>query len=153
MNNVNAVLEKKNSCFGCRACFNICPFHAINMKEDEEGFSYPDVNSELCTSCGLCKNVCPALSKSSVFSDNSNDPDCYAAMANDEIRAVSSSGGVFSLLAEKIFAMGGVVCGATYVGQNVKHIIIDKPSELYLLRGYKYLQCDTGTIFPRSEIF
>lgn len=37
-------ISDKRKCTGCAACFNICPFHCIEMKEDEEGFIYPIVN-------------------------------------------------------------------------------------------------------------
>ena len=30
----------KKNCFGCSACFNICPTEAITMERDEEGFLY-----------------------------------------------------------------------------------------------------------------
>ena len=47
-------------CCGCEACYSICPFHSIHMKEDEEGFLYPVVD-EACQCCGLCITVCPVL--------------------------------------------------------------------------------------------
>ena len=41
---------------------------------------------------------------------------CYAAMASDEIRAESSSGGAFTILARSFLARGGAVCGAAFDG-------------------------------------
>lgn len=39
-------IEEKNKCCGCGACFNACPTKAISMKEDEEGFDYPQVEEK-----------------------------------------------------------------------------------------------------------
>ena len=151
MNNINCVLEEKSKCFGCRACFNICTVKAISMQEDEEGFFYPVVDINKCTNCGLCKKACPSLNKSEVFRNNTKDPDCYAAMASDDIRKVSSSGGAFSVIADEIFRQGGVVCGVAFVGQKVQHIIIDNPGDMVRLRGSKYVQSDTNTVYPQIK--
>lgn len=52
-------ISNKKNCSGCWACENICKQHAITMIEDEEGFRYPHVNTDLCTSCNLCDKICP----------------------------------------------------------------------------------------------
>ena len=31
------------------------------MKEDEEGFRYPEVDTEKCIDCHLCEKVCPVI--------------------------------------------------------------------------------------------
>ena len=50
----------------------------------------------------------------------------YAVKNKDnEIRLKSSSGGVFTALAESIIDMGGIVIGAGWNGLNVEHIAID----------------------------
>ena len=50
----------KSECFGCEACAQICPKSAISILEDQEGFRYPRINTEICINCGLCHKVCPA---------------------------------------------------------------------------------------------
>ena len=40
--------EDKANCCGCGACLNICPKNAIEMKEDEYGFLYPQIDIDLC---------------------------------------------------------------------------------------------------------
>ena len=42
MTNINIV--KKEHCYGCFACENICPVDAIAMTLDDEGFLYPSVD-------------------------------------------------------------------------------------------------------------
>ena len=49
------LFKYKEDCCGCTACKNICPKNAITMKRDEEGFSYPSIDSDLCIECNLCK--------------------------------------------------------------------------------------------------
>ena len=152
MNNINCVTAEKNKCFGCRACANICPAGAICMKEDEEGFFYPAIDDKKCTNCGLCKKACPSLNKSEVYNSNSDNPDCYAVMANDDIRMKSSSGGAFTLLAEYVLDKGGYVCGVAYTkGSLVQHIIINTKDELDRLRGSKYVQADTNNVYLKIK--
>ncbi len=54
-------IKQKKMCNGCHACVNVCPFNAISMNFDDEGFFYPSVNMEACTKCGLCLKTCPTL--------------------------------------------------------------------------------------------
>ena len=104
-------IEEKNECCGCHACFNICPKNAIGMIEDEKGFKYPKINENKCINCGLCEKVCPILNKKKI----TNAPKAYACVNKDEdIRKSSSSGGIFTLIAEEIINMGGVVFGAQF---------------------------------------
>ena len=42
-------INTKKDCCGCHACFNICPSHAIEMKEDEYGFKYPIIDNNVGT--------------------------------------------------------------------------------------------------------
>lgn len=142
---------QKEKCSGCSACFPICPTNAITMEYDEEGFLYPLVNYEKCTNCGLCSKVCPELN----FNFNNNpSPICYAMQAKDEIRQVSSSGGMFTLIADYVFERGGFVCGVAFnknKNWKVEHIIIDNKEDLYKLRGSKYVQSDKKDIFKQIK--
>lgn len=137
-------------CCGCSACANICPHGAIEMVENLEGFLYPEIDQSKCVNCGLCKKTCPILNK---INDNFKTPDCYAAIADDEIREVSSSGGAFSIIAEYILNKNGYICGCTFDLDELKakHIIINSKEELYKLRGSKYLQSDIGNIYQEVK--
>ena len=143
------IVELDNSCTGCEACANICPVRAIVMAPDEEGFFKPTVNKEKCTNCGLCQSVCSAIN---FKSENLKEPQCYAAMADDSIRNVSSSGGVFTILANYVFEKNGYVCGAAFDEEwKVKHIIIDNKDDLQKLRGSKYVQSEMGDIYKQIK--
>lgn len=141
-------INAKENCTGCSACANICPRGCIAMVADSEGFCYPEVDVQLCADCGLCEDVCPMLHKPSqhpvvaVYGAKNKD---------DEVRYTSSSGGMFSLLAEEILQQGGVVVGAALDDKlTVRHILIDGAADLYKLRGSKYVQSEIGKIY--SEV-
>lgn len=53
------LFRKKEECCGCSACYAVCPEHAIEMKEDEEGFEYPQLIIDKCIRCYKCLKVCP----------------------------------------------------------------------------------------------
>ena len=112
------------------------------MESDSEGFKYPAVNSSLCINCGLCEKVCPIINPKSTAKDS--EPTAYAAFnKSEDIRRKSSSGGVFTLLAESIISKGGVVFGAAFDECfEVKHIAVEKIEDLEKLRGSKYVQSD-----------
>lgn len=54
----NLFSNNKIKCCGCTACYAICPVKAIDMKEDEEGFLYPQIDKKKCIRCYKCINVC-----------------------------------------------------------------------------------------------
>ncbi|MBR1659553.1 MAG: Coenzyme F420 hydrogenase/dehydrogenase, beta subunit C-terminal domain, partial [Oscillospiraceae bacterium] len=67
---------------------------------------------------------------------------------SDHIRRASSSGGVFTLLAEEILQRGGVVFGAAWdENWNVHHICADSKEGLAQFRGSKYLQSEIGSTY------
>lgn len=134
------IKANRGDCVGCYACYNSCPVQAITMQEDKEGFRYPQVNAEACIRCGACERACPSLN---LFADDKNiEPDAYAAInQNEKIRAQSSSGGIFQLLAESVLKTGGIVFGAGFdTNWEVHHESVDKIEDLEKLRVSKYLQ-------------
>jgi len=147
------ITDKKN-CSGCTACYNICPKNCIKMVQDEEGFDYPRVETASCVSCGLCEKVCPEINKYSKVSAY-NIPSCLAAWnKNKAVRENSSSGGVFTSIAEWIIGNGGVVFGAGYdKDHKVIHKAVYKLENLSELRGSKYLQSDINNTYKSAKEF
>lgn len=135
------------NCTGCSACSNVCPANAIKMEENSEGFLFPNIDKNICVNCGLCKKTCPAIQ------NNKKEPNeldyVYALAGNDEIRKNSSSGGIFSLIAEYVLNNNGFVCGASYSDNftKVEHIIISDKSDLHKLQSSKYVQSYINNVF------
>ena len=141
----------KSQCCGCTACVSVCPKQCIAMQEDEEGFLYPVVDTSLCIDCNLCQKVCPELHPM-----NTRTPlHVYAAKHKDEqIRLASSSGGIFTLLAEKVIDEGGVVFGARFNARwEVVHDYTETKEGLTAFRGSKYVQSWLGNCFSKVRSF
>ncbi len=99
------VIENKSDCCGCSACISICPLSCISMTVDEEGFLYPRVNLNICIDCKLCEKVCLVLNPL----EERKEIAVYAVKNKDkEIIKQSSSGGVFTLLANRVIERGGL---------------------------------------------
>ena len=143
-------ITDKTKCTGCTACMSICGKHCISMKEDEEGFLYPVVDKDNCVDCGLCEKICPVLNP---FEEKKNEPRCFAGRSKQEdIVEKSSSGGLFSVIAQSVLNEGGVVVGAAFREDwSVHHIIIDSPDKLGLLQGSKYVQNNLEDVFVQVK--
>lgn len=144
-------IKDKSACCGCAACVQRCPKQCISLKEDKEGFLYPIVDEQTCIDCGLCEKVCPII--------NPNEPreplKVYAAKhKDDEIRMKSSSGGIFTLLAEQIIDEEGVVFGARFDEcWEVMHDYTETKEGLAVFRGSKYVQSRIGNTYQQAENF
>lgn len=69
-----------------------------------------------------------------------------------ETRRQSSSGGIFSILANNILQQGGVVYGATFSPEwNVVHARIDRIEDLHDLRGSKYVYSHVGNAYTQAR--
>ena len=144
-------ITQKHKCCGCAGCQSICPHGCITMQSDDEGFAYPLVDKARCTNCGLCARACPILNRKTC----TNQMKAYAAINNDQqIRLQSSSGGVFSALAECVLAQGGVVFGAAF-DENfvVRHMACKSLEDLPKLRTSKYVQSSIGECFKQAKMF
>lgn len=129
-----------HNCTGCFACQNICALDAISLVPDHEGFWYPRVAQDKCVRCGKCVTHCPSLKK--LEFGNYTQPKVYAAWNTDQqIRMESTSGGVFTALAEAVLQNGGYVVGACYdESLSIHHRIISSREEIVSLRQSKYAQ-------------
>lgn len=143
---------EKTDCTGCGMCANICHQKAIEMVEKEHGFVFPKVNNDLCNECGLCKKKCPANSEKR---NDSTVKGVFASWSiNKKVRNQSTSGGIFSLLAEEILKDEGLVIGVAWDDKyHATHVAIEKPDELYKLRGSKYSQSDTAMIYQKIKSY
>lgn len=153
------ILKRKEDCCGCHACVTACPTQCITMREDAEGFLYPETDVSKCIDCHLCEKVCPVINpfpRPDIFPNDLNDPLSYAAKISDEkIREDSSSGGVFTVLAENIIRKGGVVFGVRWSEdfKSVVHDFTETIEGLSAFRGSKYLQSIVGDSYKKARQF
>lgn len=136
-------------CTGCQACANVCFKKCITMKNTHEGFLFPKISQTSCISCKRCEQVCPIIDtpKLSVHTIS-------YAMKNKNLneKTQSTSGGIFTLLAEHVLEKRGVVFGASYDSDfSVRHIGISDKEHLSLLQGAKYAQSKIGECFTEIK--
>ena len=141
-------ITDKHDCCGCGACAQACPKGCTTMREDGEGFLYPEVDKAKCIDCGLCERVCPLLkplyrreAKQVLAVKNRDGQD----------RMDSSSGGVFIALARQTIACGGVVFGAVFDDDwQVRHTSASTLCGLRPMMGSKYVQSRIGETYREA---
>lgn len=141
-----------NLCTGCSACFNICNQNAISMNENDEGFKFPEIDSSLCIKCGFCDVVCPETNAQKIKGESLVQKTFYGWHNDEIVRINSSSGGLFSAIAEYVISEGGVVFGAVFDPETRQ--VIHKStqySELDALRKSKYVQSFSGDTFRQVK--
>lgn len=141
-------ITKKADCCGCNACGDACPKQAISFKTDNEGFWYPEVDMQKCIECGLCDKVCPIQHKANHV-ERYSEPNVFAAYTKDEaIRLDSTSGGIHSMLAQKMYEKHAYVGGAVFnPDHTVSQIVDDNPERLREIRSSKYLQSNVEGVY------
>ena len=144
-------ITDKKECCGCNACVQRCPKQCITMHTDNVGFLYPIVDTETCIDCGLCEKVCPIINQ-----EKPQEPlKAYAAYNKGEkIREQSSSGGIFTLLAEETIKKGGVVFGVKFNKDWMPEFgHAESIEDIAPFRGSKYVQAIVGNAYKQAEEF
>lgn len=144
-------IRNKKLCSGCSACASICPHGCIAMIEDNEGFLYPKIDDKTCVNCGLCDKICHELHPY----EKKEYLDVYAAInKNEYTRLKSSSGGLFTSLAESTISKDGIVFGARF--DDFWQVFIDYTDTMdgvAAFVGSKYVQARTSTAYKDAEKF
>lgn len=136
-------------CYGCHSCENICPKHAIQMKPNEEGFLYPVISEEKCVRCGLCVKACPYDSPSTT---NTPIRTVAGQYKNRDALLSSSSGGLFSALADYILSKDGYVSGCIFDDSFCAiHILTKHHASVEKMRGSKYVQSTMGDVYKQIQ--
>lgn len=138
-------------CSGCGTCFNVCPVEAIIMRENDEGFLMPEVESAKCIHCGRCEQVCPHLNREKFL-----DPEkavkavwLYSSK-NDTAKMKSSSGAACFDLGQKMIESGGYLAGCVWNKQlKAVHQIGCDMDFVMKTQGSKYVQSETGFIYKK----
>lgn len=147
--NITNIAENRDLCCGCNACETVCPKSAVKMMPDEAGNFYPKVDSEKCVDCSLCIKVCCETGAT-----QKKIPVKTVAATNRKISVSmkSSSGGIFSAIAEWVLSNGGVVFGTVFTESFDAVVIgIETPEELSAMLGSKYVRSQMGTVYRDIE--
>lgn len=142
-------LTSINDCTGCGACAQACPRKCIAMIANKDGFLYPQIDGSSCINCGLCNNICPTIA----ITHASKATSVLAFQSQDyKILSESSSGGMFTTLANKVISKGGVIFGARF-DEHWQVVLgyADCIEELSRFRGSKYVQARVGTSFIQAK--
>lgn len=138
------------SCTQCFACQDVCPKKCIYLKESKDGFSIPFINRDICVECGACMSVCHRINPSVVYRKPIKVLACWTRILEE--REKSSSGGAFSVFARYILNKGGIVYGACMCDDlKVRHVAVEKTSDLYLIQGSKYVQSFLGDTYRQVK--
>lgn len=143
----------KIDCCGCNACGDVCAHGAITFKTDKEGFWYPEVDTSKCKDCGLCEKVCPVINIGELKKNDLPQSVCYAAEhKNLEVVFDSTSGGLFSALADRMYRDSGYVGGAIFNEDfSVREYISNDKTDLPKLRSSKYLQSNADGFYKEIK--
>ncbi len=137
-------------CTSCSACAQNCPQKCIEMKENEQGFLYPEIDYSKCINCRICQKRCPVKNR---YKDDNQKPQAYACINKDtDTKMSSSSGGAFSALANWVINQGGAVYGAAFDDEfKLRHQRVDSIESVEKLRRSKYVQSDTNGIYQKVK--
>ena len=145
------VLEPTNirECTGCGACDALCPFGAIKITENNDGFYSPVIDDKKCTDCGACKKACYKFDEAFRIKQT-EDYECYGAVNKNEKELLSaSSGGVSVELMKAALKEGYFVVGVAYDVKENRAVtkIAKTQAELEAFKGSKYFQSYTAEAF------
>ena len=145
-------IKEKQECCGCTACVAACPKECIVMKEDQEGFLYPNIDKDKCIRCGICEKVCPILNETP---EVPTEQIAYIVQnKNEKVLQESTAGGAFTSIAKYALKNNGVVFGVELDSKLVAHhIYIESEKELFRFRNSKYVQSSVGEAFRQVRSF
>lgn len=146
-------IKRKEDCCGCNACGDACPKGCITFETDIEGFSYPVVDKNTCINCHLCEKVCPIINIDKLKKNDFKQPETHAAVSkNIMTRFASTSGGMFTVLAQQMYKQGGYVGGAIFdEGWMVSQLISNDKADLEKIRGSKLHQSNSQGFYDKVK--
>lgn len=133
---------KFDICSGCNACVNICGKKAIKIDDGMKNFNAV-IDETLCVKCGKCKKVCPIVSTPEV-----RKPFLWFQgwSKNNEVRSMSSSGGVATEIIRNFIREGGYVCSCAFIDGEFTFFTTNELPKVSLYSGSKYVKSN-----PQSE--
>lgn len=159
-------------CIGCGLCAAACPHGALRMLVRRDGRSEPMLDAKSCVRCGICRRICPqedSRLRAAAFRVSSSPDPAKAGLegasfhlawdAHDpEGRRASSSGGVVTALATRLFGTGAID-GMVHVkrifagrgGPHFEATLSRSAREAECCRGSAYEAIDFSRVFAALE--
>lgn len=138
-------------CNGCRVCADICPKDAVSFERDLlTGCDMPLVDEKLCVNCGLCVKKC--TQENPVRMPERIVGNVYAAWSkDDQVRYMSTSGGMFYELAKTMLDKNGAVVACCYTEdcRGAIHTIAFTKEDMLKQCGSKHMQSQTLHIYGK----
>lgn len=132
-----------NQCVGCMACIDTCSCGAISIMDSLSAYNAV-IDEEKCVSCGRCYKACqknmPLELKKPIMWKQGH-------AANEEIRRVSSSGGLASAIERAFVANGGVVYSCTFADGEFFFDVAETEDEVNKFVGSKYVKSNPTGVY------
>ena len=141
---------EKGNCSGCGACSIVCPVKCIKMEEaDVFGTIRPNINTDECVGCGLCRKTCHIIADSNNEITYNTPCVCYAARSSDlHTRTKSASGGVASEIYSYAIDNGYLISGACFNrDKGVCFRELKTKVDIEWARDSKYVFSDPSRVF------
>lgn len=129
-----------------------CKRNLIDLIIDKDGFFEPQVDTENCVNCGLCRDVCSFINTNDEFKAVVSG---YGAWSNnEEVRSSCSSGGIAYEISRYLLEQGFKICAVRYNPERnvAEHYIADNLDNLEESKGSKYIQSYTIDAFREIDI-
>ena len=134
---------QQDMCAGCKACIDICPKSAIDIKDEISAYN-AIIDEEKCINCNACHKVCPNVNPSFFL----KTMEYKQGWANDIlVRKESSSGGIATALMIDFINNGGLVCSCCFVNGKFGFKLVKEIKELKGIKGSKYIKSDPKGIY------
>lgn len=144
---MNTVCEK-DKCVGCKACIEICPCNAIEIKENLKN-NNAVINVDMCKKCNLCSKICQN-NKELHFMYPCSWKQGWTT--EKEKRKNAASGGVASTIALTFIKSGGKVCGCYFENGEFVYKIVNSIEDLKGLEGSKYVKSNPTRIYKKIQL-
>lgn len=144
----------KENCSGCGACAQICKHQAISMKEDSEGFLYPNINLSKCVDCGICDRICPEVNAHQ--ENNIQETQAYYLATNRDktYSKKCATIGVCSMISQYIIEKQGAVFGVV-LNESIwkaEHICLQDQNGIEKVKNSKYIQSNTKATYNEAKM-
>lgn len=136
-----------DQCAGCMACVDICAKEAIKIEDSLSAYNAV-IDEKKCISCNACHTVCqenniPAIQSPIFWKEGWSEV--------QEVREVSSSGGMATALANAFIKNGGVVCSCSFQDGNFGFSFAEREEDVNKFTGSKYVKSNPKGIYRQIK--